>query len=437
VGGRLSSLTSDGQRLFVAAIDQHTLHVLDAARGRELWQYTVGGRIDSPPTLYQGGVLFGSADGWIYCLRASDGTLAWRFRAAPRERYHVACEQVESVWPVSGSVLVEEGVVYGVAGRSMFLDGGLRLVRLDPRTGRKLSETILDDKDPATGQNLQAFIDQKKMPVALPDILSSDGHTIYMRSQRFDLQGQRLKIAPERQEDQEGYPHLFSPIGLLDDTWFHRAYWIYGKNAGEGWGEWFIPGRRVPTGRLLVFDADCVYGYAQDPEYFCNSSVLEYRLYAASKQVPRERVKELKEAKQGVVNWQARATELSRAQQSAVDPKWLSEHPPLLVRAMVLADKTLFVAGPPQVVDERAAWGHYLEPQVRAKLEQQVRALEGQLGGVLWAVRAGDGSKLAEQKLDAVPVFDGMIAVGGRLYLATTDGRVLCLDGDTKTAQAR
>ncbi|MCU0914213.1 MAG: PQQ-binding-like beta-propeller repeat protein [Planctomycetes bacterium] len=435
IGGRLSSLTSDGVRLFVAAIDRHTLHAVDAARGRELWQYTAGGRIDSPPTVYRGHILFGSADGWIYCLRASDGVLAWRFRAAPAERYHVAYEQVESVWPVHGSVLVEDGVVYGVAGRSMFLDGGLRLVRLDPRTGRKLSETILDDKNPQTGKNLQAFIQQKKMPVALPDILSSDGQTIYMRSQRFDLQGQRLKIAPERQEDQEGSPHLFSPIGMLDDTWFHRAYWIYGKNAGEGWGEWFIPGRLVPTGRILVFDDDRVYGYARDPEYLCNASVLEYRLFAAGKKTAPERVKDVKEARQGVVDWHARATELSRAQQSAVDPQWLSEHPPLLARAMVLADRTLFVAGPPDMVDERQVWGRYLEPGVRAKLEEQVRALDGQRGGILWAVKAGDGARLAELKLDAVPVFDGMIAVGGHLYLATTDGRILCLAAQAKVAQ--
>jgi hypothetical protein len=36
---------------------------------------------------------------------------------------------------------------------------------------------------------------------------------------------------------------------------------------------------------------------------------------------------------------------------------------------------------------------------------------------------------LAGMKLEAVPVFDGMIAAGGRLFLATTDGRVLCLRG--------
>ena len=427
LGGRLTSLTGADGRLFVAAVDRHTLYALDAGDGTTLWQYTAGGRIDSPPTIDGGRVLFGCADGRVYCLRASDGALAWRYLAAPAERYHVAYEQVESVWPVHGSVLVYDDVLYCVAGRSMFLDGGLRLLRLDPQTGRQLSETILDDKDPRTGDNLQTLINRKKMPVALPDVLSSDGACVYMRSQRFNLEGRRMVIEPEHQTDQDGHAHLFSPIGMLDDTWFHRAYWIYGKNAGEGWGEWFIPGRRVPTGRILVFDDERVYGYARDPEYLCNSSVLEYRLFASSKQVPETRLKQIKNAKQDTVNWKTRADELTAEQRSAVDCQWLSEHPPLLARAMVLAGGTLFVAGPPDVVDEKEAWGRFLEPQIRRRLDAQAAALEGRRGAVLWAVDATNGSRLAERKLAGMPVFDGMIATNGKLVMATTDGRVLCL----------
>jgi outer membrane protein assembly factor BamB len=427
LGGRLSSLTAGGGKIFVAAIDRHTLYALNETGGEMIWQFTAGGRIDSPPTIYGGYVLFGSADGWVYCLRATDGALAWRFRAAPEERYHVAYEQVESVWPVHGSVLVQDDVLYCVAGRSMFLDGGLRLLRLDPKTGKKLSETVLDDKDPQTGRNLQTLIAQKKMPVALPDVLSSDGRCIYMRSQRFDLEGRRTVISPEKQQDQEGHSHLFSPTGMLDDTWFHRAYWIYGKNAGEGWGEWFIPGRLVPGGRILVFDEDSVYGYARKPEYLCNSSVLEYRLFASGKQVVPQRVEQLKNAKQDTVNWKARASQLTPTELSAVDYKWLNEQPPFLARAMVLAGQTLFVAGPPDVADEKEAWGRFLEPEIRAKLDAQTAALEGRRGAVLWAVDAGSGTKLAETELDAMPVFDGMIAAGGKLYMATTDGRVVCL----------
>ena len=54
-------------------------------------------------------------------------------------------------------------------------------------------------------------------------------------------------------------------------------------------------------------------------------------------------------------------------------------------------------------------------------------AFEGRKGAVLRAYSADGGKMLAEQKLDAPPVFDGLIAVSGRLLLCTTDGRVVCL----------
>jgi hypothetical protein len=141
-------------------------------------------------------VLFGSADGSIYCLRAADGALVWRFRAAPVDRRMVAFEQLESVWPVHGAVLVQDGVVTAVAGRSMFLDGGLRLCRLDAVTGQLLGEQVLDDQDPLTGDDLQRRVKGLNMPVALPDILASDGQRLFMRSQVMDLEGHRLTLEP-------------------------------------------------------------------------------------------------------------------------------------------------------------------------------------------------------------------------------------------------
>jgi outer membrane protein assembly factor BamB len=144
IGGRVTQPVVAYGKLLAASVDTHTVHALNAASGEKLWSYTAGARVDSSPTLYKGRVLFGSADGWVYCLRASDGELAWRFRAAPHELRLMSYEQLESVWPVSGSVLVQDGVAYALAGRSMFLDGGMRMLRLDPLTGEKLSETVLD-----------------------------------------------------------------------------------------------------------------------------------------------------------------------------------------------------------------------------------------------------------------------------------------------------
>ncbi|MHC4204704.1 MAG: outer membrane protein assembly factor BamB family protein [Planctomycetota bacterium] len=429
LGGHVTQpVVADG-KLLAASVDTHTVHALDAASGEKLWSYTAGARVDSPPTLYKGRVLFGSADGWIYCLRASDGTLAWRFRAAPHDLRLMSYEQLESVWPVSGSVLIQDGVAYALAGRSMFLDGGMRMLRLDPVTGKKLSETILDDRDPRTGKNLQSRIDHKKMPVALPDILSSDGRFVYMRSQRFNLDGRRAVIDPEHQTDQQGEgTHLFCPTGFLDDSWFHRTYWVYGKNAGEGWAEWSVAARLVPAGRILAFDDEHVYGYGRHPQYLCNSSVLEYRLFAADKTFDPDRAARVNKVKipQNTVNWKNRS---QRPEQdlSAVTRKWMLEKPELIAKAMVLADKTLFVSGPPDVVDEQEIWGRTLEPEVQAKLQAQSAALDGRQGSLLWAVSSKDGSKLAEYKLESVPVFDGMSAANGRLYLAMKNGSILCM----------
>lgn len=45
---------------------------------------------------------------------------------------------------------------------------------------------------------------------------------------------------------------------------------------------------------------------------------------------------------------------------------------------------------------------------------------------MLWVIAAGEGKKLSEHKLEALPVFDGMIAAYGRLYMAMKDGKVVC-----------
>ncbi len=452
VGGKLSSVVVADGKLFVASVDAHTVHAVDAASGKRLWSYTAGGRVDSPPTIWNGRVLFGSADGWVYCLRASDGELAWRFRAAPVDLRMTAYEQVESVWPVSGSVLIQDApstgsgqaALYCVAGRSMFLDGGLRMLKLDPATGRKLSETILDDRDPESGKSLQIHVKNLTMPVALPDILSSDGRSIYMRGQQFDLDGVRRQIAPLAGDDQTGEGcHLFCQVGFLDDSWFFRSYWIYGRGMGGGYGSWFQAGRMAPSGRIMVFDNDSVYGYARKPEYMVNASVLEYHLYAAEKQVKPESIQRVRRGSSSIdaksknknansSDWEVRQGFDAKTLWAA-DTRWSREKLPLLVRAMVLVrhegdGAKLFMAGPPNVADEKAA---FYEPDSSANqqaLAQQEAAWEGRKGGLLQIVSAADGEKIAEYELESIPVWDGMAAANGRLYLATIDGKLLAFD---------
>ena len=653
LGGRLTALTLAGGKIFVASIDTHTVHAIDSQTGKPAWQYTVGGRVDSPPTIWQGRVLFGSADGYVYCLRATDGELAWRFRAAPQDKRTVSYEQVESVWPVPGNVLVQDNVAYCVAGRSMFLDGGLRMLQLDPRTGRKIAETVMDHRQPGTGKDIQDRIQILNMPVGLPDILSSDGTHVYMKSQVFDMKGKRLDLGPhsgnpEGQGSVQQGPtaHVFCPSGFLDDSWWHRTYWVYGRSFAGGHAGYYQAGKFAPAGRILVFDDTTVYGFGRKAKYYRWTTPLEHHLFADTMGVPRSakgagggkkrrtpaksrggpwvsvantenldptgkplaveawvradkpggvivarggpaqgyalilnggkprfvirsdneisfvqadrkvvgkwvhlagvltKDKKLKifvdgklaaagkaakliasEPKQameigadaegsvgdyptpfalsGLVDEVrvffgtvtdaevaahsasagkvaakdaklvlcltfdgGKATDLSglknhgqmgalkadkgkfgdavklgaaggkgkgkpkgtnrSAPGTGLKHKWAHDIP-LWPRAMVLADKTLFIAGPPDIVNEDEVHRRMGEPGVRKKLAEQDAALLGAKGAALWAVSTEDGTKLAEYTLDFLPTFDGMIASGGRLYLVTKDGRIVCM----------
>jgi hypothetical protein len=51
----------------------------------------------------------------------------------------------------------------------------------------------------------------------------------------------------------------------------------------------------------------------------------------------------------------------------------------------------------------------------------------GQRGVVLKIVNAADGAEIATTPLPAMPVFDGLSAAGGDLYISLKDGTVACL----------
>jgi outer membrane protein assembly factor BamB len=397
IGAKLSTVTIADGKVFAAAIDEHTVHCLEAGSGKALWSYVAGGRVDSPPTIWRGLAIFGSADGWIYCLRSDDGKLAWRFRTDDAARLVVSYGQLESARPISGSVMIAKGSVYAIAGRSTFLDGGLTLYRLDAATGKLLSATPVD-----TG--------------ALPDVLSSDGKSVFMRHKRFDLDGKVLKTPTA---------HLYSSAGFLDGEWWHRTYWQVGTNMGSTWGGWPNAGNRVPSGRLLVLDQGSVYGFGRLNQYHRDGSHVgmgktKYQLFAC------DRVK--KPAKPA-----GTPTPRRRRPPSKITVQWAGDID-VMVRAMLLAgteaDKRLFIAGPPNIVGSEAPSGkHRYTLRSPKTLEDQEAAFEGKRGGTIWTVSASDGKMLSKVALSAPPVWDGMAASGGRLYIATMDGRISCYAG--------
>lgn len=423
LGGRLTSPVIADGRVFVASVDRHQLHALNAGSGEPTWTFTAGGRIDSPPTLWRDRVLFGCADGYVYCLRADNGVLAWRYRAGPHDQRMMAMDQVESVWPLHGSVLVHDGTVYCVAGRSMWLDGGLRFLRLDARRGELLSETILDDTYPESGENLQTDLQWPNLPAALPDVLSFDGRYVYMRSQPFDLKGNRTEVLTPRNYDQQRgeTAHLFSPTGFLDDSWWHRSYWMFGRQFIGGAGGWYLAAFQAPAGRILAVDGEKIYGFGRLPLRFTGSPN-KYHLFACDKQPPLI-VPNVKPRKRG-------ARIYGEVLPSRLQYDW-SESLPLLVRAMVSTRDAVFVAGPPAVVDEDEVYNVYSDPRVQQQMEEQVAAFEGQRGAIVMAVAKADGRKLAAYRTESIPVFDGMAAADGRLFFSGADGTLHALGTGT------
>jgi hypothetical protein len=63
-------------------------------------------------------------------------------------------------------------------------------------------------------------------------------------------------------------------------------------------------------------------------------------------------------------------------QPPAIKLTW-SQEIPLHVRAMVKADETLFIAGPPDLIDEEAVFGRADTAANRALLADQANAFEG------------------------------------------------------------
>ena len=414
-----------GDRLWVAEKDTHRIRCLTASSGQAVWSFTAGGPVDSAPTVHAGLVLFGCRDGWVYCLRAADGALVWRFRAAPDGRRLVSFGQVESVWPVQGSVLVQGGKVYFAAGRSSFLDGGILVYALNAQTGKVLAHHHLEGPWPDIRKDTSRPF---AMEGALPDLLVSDGRDLYMQRIKFDAGLNRLPTKRESPlgELDMGANHLVATGGFLDDTGFDRVYWMYTKR----WPGFYFAQQSPKAGQLVVFDDSTTYAV----KYFYRRHQWSplfipaehgYLLFADDND--NEPTLDERGKKSVAIQWLPKETLTDKHRRGGRGAEkgtgYVRQRPakwqkmiPLRIRAMVLAGDHLFAAGTPDVLDPKDAWA----------------AIEGRKGARLQVFLAKDGSPVKSQALSSVPAFDGMIAARGSLYIATQDGKVLCLSARAK-----
>jgi len=401
---------ADG-KAFVADVDAHTVMAFDAASGELVWEYTTGGRVDSPPTYHKGLVLFGSRDGWLYCLRASDGELAWRFKDLP-DRLIGTFGQMESAWPVNGSVLIKNDIAYFNAGRSSFLDGGIFVYGLDPETGDVIhSSSHYGPFDEPSGFPHTGRLAFKS------DIMVAGDKLLHIRHRSFE---------PDLSDAQDSERHIVTAAGFLDDRPQHRTYWSLGDGgllAGS-----MKTAVNEPNGDILITDDNMHYevrGFPVHRHSYFDPRLSGYKLVAGpitGGPSPPKGKRRGQGKRTAAVSISGKVSNKSGTARGAAIPEtapaegWIADIP-ITGNALIKAGDTLFVAGS--------------TVQYPAEEFEKIQAgYEGRSGGTLWAASARDGSKLAEYKLDAPPAWDGMAAADGRIIIALRDGTVHCFEGE-------
>lgn len=433
IGGRLTQPTVSEGRLYVVQRDTYQLLCLRADSGEEMWRRSFPGTLDGPPTVVGPRLFIGCGDGRVYCLRAADGQLAWSFLAAPLDRLSISDDRLASVWPVHSSVLYQDGLIYAMAGRNSFLDGGLRLYALDPADGTVRHHVQVDGPWPTPEQLRTPVVTEgelKKDSSLLPaiqsqyatgydmegvegDLLVSDGRDLYMSKTKFTPQLEQVKLQRESYIGLRpmGGRHVMPQFGFMDDSMYHRTYWLFddfwtAKAGGNG--------TAARAGSILVVGEEQVYAARHwvggwYPKHLPGSGnrITSDPFDTANMrgdQVPNDVKKKL--------GFYGNSSDLMRT----APPTWEAQVT-VLIRAMLVAPdgqggELVYSAG---VVEGTsvAEWNESAFWRGDAKL----------------LVHAGmDGSPQSEMGLPACPVFDGMASAGGKLYISLSNGELMCLD---------
>ena len=385
-------------KVFLAGLRTHTVTALGAETGQPLWTFRADNRVDTPPTLWQGKAFFGTAGGYVYCLRANDGALVWRFDANPAHESIVVHGNVESPWPIHGSVIVSNEAVYFAAGRSSYVDGGLRLYALDAETGQprhfRTYETAEAESDRSGFESGKPS--NQLLHGAANDLLVKDGNTLYLKNLRLDAEDLSVHptVWPYTQFTKEqpwqkdfGESPLVSTGGFLDDTLYDRTSYILDQQD---------------SARKIAFTDDLLVGLRWDE---ANSRMLLHNHFF---QLGRNRY---------TIFARNRSAVKIKGGQPLARPApdlWV-QGIDVRVAAMAMTGGAVFVAGVPMPPDESPS------------AEFALQSIRGEKGSVLLRLDRKDGTPSELCKLPSPPVWDGIAVSKQGLFMTLQDGKVLCL----------
>ena len=408
-----------GDMAYFGSSADNKVYALDTATGRVRWSAVTGGPVRLAPTVAGGRVLVGSDDGCVYSLAAADGSLIWRFRAAPEDRRVLGHGKMISLWPVRTGVLVDRDVAYFAAG--IFPAEGVFFYAMDVASGKQLWCNDTCGETPMS-------------------TISPQGYMLASASTLYAPLGRMSPAALDRKDGRMlAAPYFGKPIGgtyalLADDEVYTGTEQLIGYRG------------QTAKGRFATFDARKMIVTA-DTTYVLTGSqlvALDRKDYPAASQklhalrTKREAVqnalstlrmdrntllRELKEIEADLgqadkpadrqqlqADQAAKQTKLADLQVAfdkqqalsvdlAVQVKrrqaelagiFLWQVPCACDQALILADRVLIAGGKGQVV-----------------------ALDAKSGGTLWAVSVDGAAK-------------GLAVAAGRLFVSTDKGLIYC-----------
>jgi hypothetical protein len=235
------------------------------------------------------------------------------------------------------------------------------------------------------------------------DYVNEDIFDVTWRGQKWDTYDKLAGILVDEDEsvgERDLGLHLFTTSGFLDDSFFNRSYWCYSKT----WTGFNHTNLAPKSGQLVVIGPQHTYALKAYTSRYPLSPKLEpqtkgYLLVADDND------------NEPTLDPRAWGKDKGMGFSRGAPPIW-HQWLPIRVTSMVLASNKLVVCGPPDLVKEG----------------DPMAAFEGRLGSELWTISAADGTTVSQQKLDEMPLFDGMIAAENRLFMCTDDGAVICME---------
>ncbi|MBT3193267.1 MAG: hypothetical protein HN341_11995, partial [Verrucomicrobia bacterium] len=234
------------------------------------------------------------------------------------------------------------------------------------------------------------------------DILSSRGNNVFIRHQAF-----KQDLTPVSPYESK-IPHLMASAGFLTANPQHRTYWTVDTDLSYGTGGGYETDG--PLGDIMVTDGNAFYevrGYApgRHSNHGLKPTLDMYRIVSGRRVPKGMRGREIPNTGGPTVPRMRKWETWAR--------NWTAQIP-IAGHAVLKASDKLVVAGVPM-----------REGYTR---DDMAASYAGTKGGLLWTLSAESGKATGEIELPAPPVWDGLAAVEGRIFVSLKDGSILCLD---------